>query len=632
MVYVIVAFVLFLTHQRELNLLVKNIIRFIAPISLSIAIVMTCELLNQTNDAYNHWIVNLIVVSYILLAIGYMMRVKYKIFLTPIMIIAHIYSIIALLNYPTNELSDMMESLAVVMIIVVSALFAIYFNKKILWIFVVIPTLVLSYSLLELFNMMTLLDNGSYLLGLGLFLSIISMFIKKWTKDGSLIFGISATILSIVTTTVLFAFHSWTDKSIVFYFGLPILSYLILLMNAQKLRTKVILSYLSLTTFIVMFWSMIEWFGIGLKNNSEAFLLVSILTIILWVAANTEWKKVFENYLLFTVNSYIIFFILEVNLKNIDYIHFLTISASIAISIYLMIKRNWNYPLILPLLISIIFYTNYASELSIYYEVVIYLVVASIMLILSKQFFIGLWSNEGALTIDWFRITAFIMVLALNGNVFSLNPKDKPMMLVEVIVALSLPLYFFAISVITTAKIEKRIYLVSMTILSLHPYLVFMDYINVPAFLVTEVVVIPMFIIGTLILRRIYVSKWSSNIELIVVGFLFLILLVDALVGNTMNDAIVIGVISISSIVLGFVMKYISYFLAGIITILLNVYLNTKSLWGNLPWWLYLIIGGILLISLASFFEWKKQKEKSTSKEILEKNKQKFKKIFQKWN
>ncbi|MFX3672938.1 MAG: hypothetical protein ACE3JQ_00625 [Paenisporosarcina sp.] len=631
-VYVIIAFVLFITHQRELNLVVKNIIRFIAPISFSIALILTFELLNQTFDAYDQWIVNLIFISYILLAIGYMLRVKYKDFLTPIMIIAPIYSIIALLNYPTNELSDMMESLVVIMIIGVSALSTIYFNKKILWILVVIPTLVLSYSLLELFNMMTLLDNGSYLLGLGLFLSIISMFIKKWTKDGSLIFGISAAILSIVTTSVLFAFQSWMDKSIVFYFALPILSYLILFMNAQKQRTKVILSYLSLTSFIVMFWSMIEWFEISLKNNSEAFLLVSILTIILWGIGNTEWKKVFENYLLFTVNSYIIFFPIEVYFKNIDYVHFFTISAGIAISIAIMIKRNWNFPLILPLLISIIFYTNYASGLSIYYKVVIYLVVASIMLILSKQFFKGLWSNEGALTIDWFRITAFIMVLLLNGNVFSMNPMYRPMMLVEVIVALSLPLYFFAVWVMTTAKIEKRIYLVCMTVLSLHPYLVFMDYINVPAFLTTEVVVIPMFIIGTLIIRRIYVSKWSSIIELIVVGVLFLILLIDALVGNTMNDAIVIGVISISSIVLGFVMKYISYFLVGIIAILLNVYLNTKSLWGNLPWWLYLIIGGILLISLASFFEWKKQKEKSTSKEILEKNKQKFKKIFLKWN
>lgn len=341
----------------------------------------------------------------------------------------------------------------------------------------------------------------------------------------------------------------------------------------------------------------------------------------------------FENYLVFSVNFYITFFIIEVNFKNIDYAHFFIISASIAISVYIMIKRNWNFPLIYPLLISIIFYTNYASGLNIiYYEVIVYLLVTSIMLILSKQLFVGLWSEEGALTIDWFRITAFIMLLLLNVKVFSMISMYKSMMLVEVIVALSLPVYFFALWVMTTAKIEKRIYLVFMALLSLHPYLVFMEYINVPAFLYTEVVVIPMFIISTLILRRIYVSKWSSNIESIVVGVLFLILLVDALGGNTMNDAIVIGVISLSSIVFGFVMKYISYFLAGIITILLNVYLNTKSLWGNLPWWLYLIIGGILLISLASFFEWKKQKEKSTSKEILEKNKQKFKKIFQKWN
>ncbi|WP_040372383.1 hypothetical protein [Peribacillus psychrosaccharolyticus] len=98
-----------------------------------------------------------------------------------------------------------------------------------------------------------------------------------------------------------------------------------------------------------------------------------------------------------------------------------------------------------------------------------------------------------------------------------------------------------------------------------------------------------------------------------------------------MNDALVIGTISLAAILFGFIRRYKSYFLAGIGTILLNIYMNTKSLWGYLPWWLYLIIGGLLLISIASYFEWKKQKENRTSKEILEKNKQRFMKWFHQW-
>ena len=123
----------------------------------------------------------------------------------------------------------------------------------------------------------------------------------------------------------------------------------------------------------------------------------------------------------------------------------------------------------------------------------------------------------------------------------------------------------------------------------------------------------------------------TQTIELVIVPLLFLVLIMDALQGNTVNDALIIGTIALVAIIFGFIMKYKSYFLAGTGTILLNIYMNTNHLWGNLPWWLYLIIGGIVLIALASFFEWKKQKENTTSKEILERNKERIRKWFERW-
>ncbi|MBR8645216.1 hypothetical protein KEH51_16505 [[Brevibacterium] frigoritolerans] len=66
-------------------------------------------------------------------------------------------------------------------------------------------------------------------------------------------------------------------------------------------------------------------------------------------------------------------------------------------------------------------------------------------------------------------------------------------------------------------------------------------------------------------------------------------------------------------------MKYKSYFIAGTGTILFNVYMNTNSMWSEMPWWLYLIIGGGLLIGIASFFEWKKQKTTGHRRRYLRK-------------
>lgn len=141
-----------------------------------------------------------------------------------------------------------------------------------------------------------------------------------------------------------------------------------------------------------------------------------------------------------------------------------------------------------------------------------------------------------------------------------------------------------------------------------------------------------MFIISTLLLRKVFDDGHTTQtIELVIVSLLFLVLIMDALQGNTVYDALVIGTLALVAIIFGFIMKYKSYFLAGTGTILLNIYMNTNHLWGNLPWWLYLIIGGIVLIALASFFEWKKQKENTTSKKIFERNKEKIRKWFERW-
>jgi hypothetical protein len=253
------------------------------------------------------------------------------------------------------------------------------------------------------------------------------------------------------------------------------------------------------------------------------------------------------------------------------------------------------------------------------------------MVILSRKFFKGLLDKGGAgLQLDFYRVYGLLFLLAMNMDVLTGGPEH---FILEIIAALLIPAYFILMRSTTTGKIERKTQLAAAILFSLYPYWVIVDQLTIPPVLEEEVNVLPLFIVSTTLLRKIFVKgKITQYIESGIVILLFLALIIDAMAGNTIYDALIIGTVSLAAMLFGFMMKYKSYFIAGTGTILFNVYMNTNSMWGEMPWWLYLIIGGGLLIGIASFFEWKKQKDNRTSKEVLEKNKQRIKNWLNRWN
>ncbi|MGE7767438.1 hypothetical protein [Peribacillus sp. NPDC096540] len=255
----------------------------------------------------------------------------------------------------------------------------------------------------------------------------------------------------------------------------------------------------------------------------------------------------------------------------------------------------------------------------------------TIMVILSKKYFKGiLKKGETGLSLDFYRVYGLLFLFAMNIKVLM---SGSVHFILEVFVALLIPAYFILMRSTTTERMERKIYLAAAILLSLYPYWVIVNQFSVPAVLEVETEILPLFIVSTILLRKIFVKgKTTQYIEIGIVFLLFLVLIGDAMASNTLNDALIIGTISLSALLFGFMMKYKSYFIVGTGTILFNIYMNTNSMWSQMPWWLYLIIGGGVLIGIASFFEWKKQKDNRTSKEVLEKNKQRIKSWFNRWN
>ncbi|MBX9957451.1 hypothetical protein H7T43_21485 [Peribacillus simplex] len=273
----------------------------------------------------------------------------------------------------------------------------------------------------------------------------------------------------------------------------------------------------------------------------------------------------------------------------------------------------------------------YADTLQPFVGTAVLLGCTAIMVLLSKKYFKGLLDKGGAgLQLDFYRVYGLLFLIAMNMDVLTGGPTH---FILEIIAALLIPAYFILMRSTTTGMLERKSQMAAAILFSLYPYWVIVDQLTIPPVFEEEVNILPLFIVSTTLLRKIFVKgRITQYIESGIIFLLFLALIIDAMAGNTIYDALIIGTVSLAAMLFGFMMKYKSYFIAGTGTILFNVYMNTNSMWGEMPWWLYLIIGGGLLIGIASFFEWKKQKDNRTSKEVLEKNKQRIKNWFNRWN
>lgn len=144
----------------------------------------------------------------------------------------------------------------------------------------------------------------------------------------------------------------------------------------------------------------------------------------------------------------------------------------------------------------------------------------------------------------------------------------------------------------------------------LQPYYAIINVIHIPSLWMREVYVLP-FILMVIFIRRCLKGKYADVVKAIrwlVLVIVSLILIQDAMSSSTIYDAIILGSLSLLSLVAGMFVQIKSYFFVGAGVLLLNVFLQTRPYWGNMPWWVYLLVSGLILITIASFNEWHKQK------------------------
>ncbi|SDD03407.1 hypothetical protein SAMN05421663_10651 [Terribacillus halophilus] len=230
--------------------------------------------------------------------------------------------------------------------------------------------------------------------------------------------------------------------------------------------------------------------------------------------------------------------------------------------------------------------------------------------------------------VDVYRISA--IVYALIGSLAGVNAYESG--LADTLFGLTIPALLFAISMYTAPAAEKRYVRLAAIISCLYPYLLALQIADISPYLSAELHVVPVALLVLIILRLFfYDPEVTPHIELILLSIGFGVLVIDGLSTMTIYDALSLGSLSLAAAVIGFLRKYRAYFLTGTITVVFNLFFNTRMLWGSAPWWLYLIGAGLLLIASASYMEYQKQKHDKTTESLLKAGKSRWKQWFKQY-
>lgn len=332
-----------------------------------------------------------------------------------------------------------------------------------------------------------------------------------------------------------------------------------------------------------------------------AWLMMSILLLTGWYMSGEALRKKMTYYIVpFSVIGIFIFtFMYPFDLTNLAVTLFY-----IGIVLVFMKVVKFDFFTFVPLLFAMKAMTHY-HYFQPEHSYVIAVLVAVIMLAVGIWQYKDLYEARGKNrlpVIDWYTAFGFMALFSLYSLAgASLFEQLLPGILISIGLFIQ----------------RKRVPAVSSKWISffagayvLEPYYTLLDYVRVPTLFEMELFVLP-WIALAILLRKVASEKQKevvSYIQWAVLVMVSLLLVRDGLQSGTVYDAIILGTLSLLSMLGGMMYKVKSFFFVGAGVLLLNVFLQTRPFWGAMPWWVYLLIAGTILIAVASYNEWHKQK------------------------
>lgn len=238
--------------------------------------------------------------------------------------------------------------------------------------------------------------------------------------------------------------------------------------------------------------------------------------------------------------------------------------------------------------------------------------------------------EKGTYYFDWYAITA-VFYLMYSSTFISIADSVWIKILPFLLLTLWLFVQVFRFKLVLVQQIIKTVGVISI----LPSYYLILDAYEewIPELFKAEVAVLPLLgiVIGLSLKTWSSYKKVMNHTQLVVLLLVTAYLVADAIQSHTIWDALIIGGLSLVSMLVGMQYRIKSYFFVGIGVLIFNVIYQTKPYWGNMPWWVYLLIAGFALIGIASYNELQKQKTDGKKGKIEKKLKELYLR-FKEWD
>lgn len=447
-----------------------------------------------------------------------------------------------------------------------------------------------------------------------------------WFAQGFLVFlvFIIATEQMVVS---FFGHNSSTLHPIVWL--VPIAIYLYTTLTRLKESHLKIALYATLTMVVGMIVSLLSHYELmDTVSFAYKWLLAVVVLVGIWLAVPNIWKRRIEWYLIPFMNVVLMLAIVFTWSEAVWQL--LAWFGLIVLILAFLHMRKWTNFNVIPLLFSMTFLQTQTALTDPFANWLLFIVGFTLLVVTGRLFYKAILVSDkhGKITFDWYSIFSVLYL----SYAYSHSTRNDHIWL-EVITLLGLVSWFFLQSKRISHPTWKNTFITLGSFSILLPYyLIFGEYKRIiPELFHAELKALPLLVLIIYLTNK----TWSQYKEIMrhvhtvaLVG-VTIYLIVDAIGSATIWDALVLGILSIISFLFGMRYQLKSYFFVGIGTLLFNLFYQTRTYWGDLPWWVYLLVVGIIFITIASYNEWKKQNQDAGRlEEIFKKALKKFKQ----WN